>query len=230
MTRSTLYISLALLALVASACRSPQYVAKREMPAAGPDAPAQMPGLQRYDGYTAPEDLSIPPDSSTAPVATFCEEIATSVQGRKSVGCLPLVLADPRAQAPWVPLYGVDLADQVAGTLRARGFATTVLTTTEMGARIVEALGDKVTLPTLESVRRHAAALDVELAVFGSLRRDNAGARDGRDVLTVDLQCYDFVTSKLVSRTTFEVPTDNPANARIWHLVQRKSAWSPSPE
>lgn len=218
-----------LLLTLAAACGGPQYVARREMPARGPSDAAQQPTIERYDGYTSPEDSTAPDDASTAPITTFCNEIATTVEGRKSLGCFPLVLTDPRRAEPWVPEYGVDVADQVAGWMRTRGFATTVLTTTEMGARLDEALGVMGSLSTLAAMRRHADALDVELAVFGTLRRNNNVGREGRDVLTVDLQCYDFVTQKLVTRTRFEVPSDDAANARIWSLAQRESSWLPDP-
>lgn len=223
-------LSIPVLLLTATACRSPQYVSARDMPARGPDDSMQQPALERHDGFTDPSDVGLAPDSSTRHLQVFCEEIAMTAEGRKNIGCLPLVLTDPRSSDPWVPEYGVDLADQVAGWMRGRGFATTVLTTTEMGTRLDETLGVKGTLSSLETLRRHGEHLGVELAVFGTLRRDNNVGRAGRDVLTVDLQCYDFVAEKLLTRISFEVPSDDPANARIWRLAQRTSSWRPDPD
>lgn len=217
------------LLLLAAACRSPQYVAQRDMPARGPDDSAQQPVVERNDGFTGASDSLAPADASTRPIGVFCEEIATAGAERESLGCLPLVSYGARAPGPYVSEYGVDLADQVAGWMRGRGFGTSVLTTPEMGARLDELLGERATLSTLETLRRHGELLELELVTFGTIRRDDGVGRPGRDVLTVDLQCYDFTSQRVLTRTTFEVPSDDAANERIWRLAQRTSTWKPDP-
>jgi hypothetical protein len=79
----------------------------------------------------------------------------------------------------------------------------------------------------LEDAAELGAVLDVDLIVFGTIRRDNNVGRQGRDVLTIDLTCWDAEADQVSARVKFEVPSDTHENARIWRLAQQESLWSP---
>lgn len=254
---STPKIALALATTLAlGSCRSPEgeYVAPRSMPARGPSDAAQQPAMDRNDGVsneqapTAPAQapprqpaVQPPPrepvatgpppmqprDSSTPFIEEFCNTVVQRSAGRDSIGCLPLVSYDGSKDGPYVTEYGVEVADQVAGRLIDLSFAGPIFDTNSMGVKISNANVTKASLSTTEAVAKHSGRLEADLVVFGSVRRDDNVGRMGRDVLTVDLNCWDVAGNRIIAREKFEVPSDDRSNGRIWRLVQQSSLWGP---
>ena len=215
-------------------CESPHYVPTRTMPARGPADPEAMAAVEQNDG-TAPygdlesaSDRRGATDSTSRPLDLFCKQILARGYRSQTLGCLPLVSHDLRHDGPWVSECGVDLADEIAERLRSEGFRQTVLDTNSSSLRISRAGLERGALSTLETVVREGPRLELDLVVFGTIRRQNDVGRAGRDVLVFDVNCFDFARDEIVAREKFEVPSDDPRNARIWRLAQQTSLWNPA--
>jgi len=233
--------------LLVAGCESPEYVPERTMPARPVADDSAQPARERHDGqapYTddparadeptamgepggASRAIQVSSTPSAGPVGEFCDTIVRHAHGNASLACLPLVTRDPRSGGPWVSEYGVDLADEIAERLGYLGFDGTVLETATVGVRLTRADVPKPAVATLEDAVEAGKALQTDLVVFGTIRRDNNVGRSGRDVLTIDLTCWDAKNDRVSARAKYEVPSDDPANARIWRLAQEESLWSP---
>lgn len=242
--------------LFVGACRAPEgtYANQRAMPTRGASDAGQQQPMDRQDGVSneapgpveiqtptpppvvvapppEPVDLGPPPmsprDSSTRFIEDFCNTVLARNDGARHIGCLPLVSYSIEAGGPSVSDYGVEIANQVSDRMMEIGYRGMALDTNSMGIRISKANTVKASLSNIESVATHGARLGTDLIVFGSIRRDNDVGRAARDVLTVDLNCWDFRNQAMIAREKFEVPSDDRSNTKIWRLAQRASLWAP---
>ena len=232
--------------LLCAGCESPEYVPERSLPARTMPDDSTQPAVERHDGQTPysgdPADsarddsagggggapaVRVTDGATAGPVAEFCETIVRHARNGENVACLPLVTREPRSAGPWVSEYGVDLADEIAERLSFLAFEGSVLETATVGVRLTRAEISRPAVATLEDATELGDVLGVELIVFGTIRRDNNVGRSGRDVLTIDLNCWNASTDEVMARAKFEVPSDVHENSRIWRLAQQESLWSP---
>ncbi len=217
------------LAAAAAGCRhDDQYVRRTRVPGVDGVPTDGAPSGTVKAWVLFPEDKGVA-GTGSADVAEFCAKVAGA--GRNgSVGCLPLVMYDSDHPGPWVPELGVALADEVADGLRARGFTGASLGTVDMGIRLSQVNLDRVSLTSAEAIAASGDRLGVDVAVFGTMKREKDTGAAFLQRIKVDLAAYSFTSGALVARAKLELRSDTKENARAYAAAKNESLWMPGTE
>jgi S1-C subfamily serine protease len=227
--RHLIAASLALASIAAGCRHEDQYVRRTRVPGVDGE-PADPPSAPEPAG-TVKALVVLPAEAGVAgtgaaAVAKFCAEVAAS--GRVgSVGCLPFVMYDSDHSGPWVPEFGVALADEVAEGLKAGGFTGAALGTVDMGIRLSQVNLEKVSLTSAEAVAASGDRLGVDVAIFGTMKREKDAGAAFLQRIRVDLAAYSFTTGALCARAKFELRSDTKENSRAYALAKNESLWMP---
>jgi S1-C subfamily serine protease len=99
-----------------------------------------------------------------------------------------------------------------------------------MGIRLSQVNLDRVSLTSAEAIAASGDRLGVDVAVFGTMKREKDTGTAFLQRIRVDIAAYSFTKGALVARAKMELRSDTKENARAYAAAKNESLWMPGTE